>query len=120
MIVKQLLEIIQEQQELIDYLLQDDRPEIKEANQRIKDKLEKVWRRIKMKYPRVGEIITVRPQGLCAICGEVLQDGKRPEKRVHVQHNYFRGDDSVFKAHGACIQQVGKRLLDILLTEIFR
>ncbi len=39
---KVLLEIIQEQQDLIEYLLQEDRPELKEVNQRIKDLIKKL------------------------------------------------------------------------------
>ncbi len=35
-------EIVQEQQELITYLLQENRPELEEANQRIKDKIKKL------------------------------------------------------------------------------
>jgi hypothetical protein len=57
----------------------------------------------KRQYPRIGKIEKVKPQGLCFLCDTVMLNGKRPEKRIHVEYDYFRGNDDVFKAHGECI-----------------
>lgn len=67
-------------------------------------------------YPRIGEISTVRPQGLCYLCNSILLDGKRPNKRIHVQWSIFRGDDEVYKAHEACIKKLSRIELLTFLT----
>lgn len=61
------------------------------------------------KYPRVGSIDSVRPQGLCRVCHEPKSD-----KRIHVQFNCMRGDDEVYKAHAECVKRFKERMPDIL------
>lgn len=62
------------------------------------------------KYPKIGEIHKVTPQGLCVLCGKAKAD-----KRVEVEHDYFRGNDTVHKVHSKCAENAGKRLLELLL-----
>ena len=50
------------------------------------------------KYPRIGDIRNVRPQGLCCICKQPKSDC-----RVDVQLNWFRGEDDVHKIHRECL-----------------
>ncbi len=58
------------------------------------------------KYPRVGEVNKVRPQGVCAYCGEIERNDLRPARRIHIQHDWFRGNDDVLKGHGICVQEL--------------
>lgn len=50
-------------------------------------------------YPRVGEIRDRKPQGLCKIC-----KCNKSDKEVHVEVDYFRGNDEVYKVHSSCIK----------------
>jgi hypothetical protein len=65
----------------------------------------------------MGDIYSVRPQGLCALCGAVLLNGKRPEKRIAVEFTHMRGDDEVYKAHSDCIKRFDNAKIIEILTK---
>lgn len=50
------------------------------------------------KYPNISSIDRVKPQGLCVICKQ-----PKANARLTVEHNIFRGDDSVLKVHSQCV-----------------
>ena len=62
-------------------------------------------------YPRMGPTRKVRPQGLCQICGM-----PRADRRITIEWNWFRGDDTVHKVHELCIAAMDSKDVLSLLT----
>lgn len=70
------------------------------------------------KYPRIGQIIRRHPQGMCNICNAVLLNGRKPDTRIDIQIDAYRGNDLVFKAHRQCVDDLSNtKLLAALMAQ---
>ena len=63
------------------------------------------------KYPYIYSVTQKsKNKGLCKICGE-----NKSDTRIDVANNYFRGDDSVYNVHKACLDKL-KMSLEHVIT----
>jgi len=56
-------------------------------------------------YPRIGSKQKHNLKNRCAVCG-----GLKPDLRIDVEVNNFRGDDDVYLIHTECFDDLKKKV----------